>query len=157
MKKKGIVFLIVVLLTIILFSLISVGEKHIPSGVFRSPELISPGDWIKEEQIKVYKDKVVIDLKNPSWATFTNTNSMDPILDEKSHAIEIKPESGDEIEVGDVISYQTEYGIIIHRVIEKGKDEEGIYYMVKGDNNQFEDPFKVRFENVKGVVVALIY
>ena len=127
------------------------------SDILSSPELSSPSDWIKEEQIKVYDDKVIFQVMNPTWAKFTNTNSMDPFIDESSHAIEILPEDPDLIEEGDVIAYETSFGIIIHRVIEKGKDDNGIYYVVKGDNNTLSDPSKVRFKDIKGVVVAVIY
>jgi len=85
---------------------------------------------------------------------------MDPLLDEDSHAIEISPATPEQINVGDIISYQTEMGVIIRRVVENRGDEEdgeGIYYIVKGDNNKFHDPFKVRFADVVGVVVAIIY
>ncbi|OGZ62817.1 MAG: hypothetical protein A2639_01975 [Candidatus Staskawiczbacteria bacterium RIFCSPHIGHO2_01_FULL_34_27] len=82
---------------------------------------------------------------------------MDPFIDEDSHAIEIIPDSPGKIQVGDVISYKTSYGIIIHRVINKGEDNKGVYYLVQGDNNTIRDPFKVRFDEVQGVVVAVIY
>lgn len=145
------------ILPFLFFSFFSLGEKHLPASFFSSPELSSPGDWIKESQIMVYPDKVILNLKDPSWASFTNTNSMDPFFDETANALEIKPSSSDQINPGDIISYQTAYGLIIHRVIEKGEDEKGAYYLVKGDNNSFQDPFKVRFEDIKGVVVAIIY
>lgn len=154
MKK---LLILISLIAILLFSLISLGEKQIPASFFRSPEISSPSDWIKENQIKVYSNKVIIELEKPTWASFTNTNSMDPFLDETANAIEIKPNSPEQINSGDVISYQTEYGVIIHRVIEKGEDKKGTYFLVKGDNNTFNDPFKVRFNDIKGVLVAIIY
>lgn len=123
----------------------------------QSTELDSPSDWIQESQIKVYHDKVVLDINKATWAKFTNTNSMDPFLDEKSHAIEIMPENPEDVNVGDIISYQTKQGTIIHRVIDTGFDEKGFFYIVKGDNNKDVDLYKVRFENIKGVVVAVIY
>lgn len=142
---------------ILLLSFFSLGEKHIPASFFSAPEMSSPSDWIKESQIKVYSDQVIISLNNPSWASFTNTNSMDPFLDETSNAIEIKPKSPEDIQPGDIISFRTELGIIIHRVIEKGEDGQGTYFLVKGDNNTFRDPFKVRFKDIQGVLVAIIY
>ncbi len=137
--------------------MISFSDKQIPASFFGGQEVFSPGDWVKEDQIKVYKDKIILDVKNASWSGFTDTNSMDPFIDAEANAIEIMPLGPEAINVGDVISYQTSYGIIIHRVIEKGKDNKGIYYVVKGDNNRFKDPFKIRFPQVKGVVVAVIY
>lgn len=120
-------------------------------------EKISPADRIKEEQIEVYNDRVVIRLKDPEWAYFTDTNSMDPVLDAEANAIEIAPKSPDDIQVGDIISYSSSKGFIVHRVIETGYDEQGWYAITKGDNNPVADPEKVRFENVKRVVVAIIY
>lgn len=123
----------------------------------KGKELSSPGDWVKEEQIKVYQDKVILNVPNAIWSSFTDTNSMDPFIDIDSNAIELKPDSPDSIEIGDVISYHSPYGVLIHRVVEKGEDEDGAYYIAKGDNNTLSDPSKVRFEDVEGVVVAVIY
>lgn len=155
--KKTYLLLIVPVMVLLFLTILSFGEKQMPSSSFISPEVQSPSDWIKESQIKVYDDKIVLGIENATWASFTDTNSMDPFIDEDSNAIEVKPSDPDSINPGDVISYQTEYGVIIHRVIEKGVDERGVYYTVKGDNNGFADPFKVRFGQVKGVVVAVVY
>ncbi len=118
----------------------------------------SPGDWIKADQIKVFKDRVVIDQKNVVWAEFTDTKSMDPTFDSTAHALEVVPESPEQISSGDIISYNSPYSNIplIHRVIETGNDGEW-YAIVQGDNNNSPDPGKVRFENVNRVVIALIY
>ncbi|MBU0457393.1 MAG: hypothetical protein ABH824_03705 [Nanoarchaeota archaeon] len=158
MKKiHNIILLLLIGLLISSLAAISKSDAHLPTTIFGGAEQHSPSNWVKEEQIKVYNDKVILDIQDAIWAGFTDTNSMDPFIDETSHAIEISPENPQSINLGDVISYQTEKGIIIHRVIEKGEDKKGIYYIVKGDNNRFEDPIKVRFEDVKGVLVAVIY
>ena len=83
---------------------------------------------------------------------------MDPLLDDTSHAIEIFPKSYRDIHVGDVISYQSPYTKepVIHRVIEIGNDGEW-YAITKGDNNLVEDPEKVRFSQIKRILVAVIY
>jgi signal peptidase I len=153
-KKTKNLLIIISLLLLFSVSVISITKQ---TETFKSPEINSPGDWIKENQINVFNDKVVIDINKATWAKFTNTNSMDPFIDEDSNAIEILPINGDEINIGDVISYQSKQGVIIHRVVSKNKDAEGIYYVVKGDNNSFSDKVKVRFSDVKGVVVAVIY
>ena len=144
-------------LVLILFSVGVISLSERPQSLLKSAELASPSDWIQENQIKVYRNKVVLNIEDASWAKFTNTNSMDPFLDENSNAIEILPDNPNDINVGDVISYRTFFGTVIHRVIDKGQDEQGIYYIVKGDNNQQQDLYKIRYENVKGVVVAVIY
>ena len=152
-------FTIIAILLIISTSLVvfSITDAQIPASILKAREISSPSDWLSSEHIKVYDDKVILNVENPMWATFTDTNSMDPFIDENAHAIEIMPKSPDKINIGDVISYKTSYGVIIHRVIEKGQDKKGMYYLVKGDNNQLRDPLKVRFEDVQGVVVAVIY
>jgi len=119
----------------------------------------SPSDWIKESQIKVYDKRIVIDLENAEWAKFTDANSMDPLIDQNSNAIEIIPKSYKELNVGDIISYEKEdvQGIIIHRIIQTGFDEEGWFAVTKGDNLKTQDPFKIRFNNIKRVVVGILY
>jgi len=118
-----------------------------------------PVDRIKENQIQVFNDKVVIYLHNAEWASFTPTGSMEPVLNEYANAIQIIPKSEKDINVGDIISYESEYaeGIIIHRVVEVGYDKEGWYCIAKGDNNPKKDPGKIRFPQIKRVLVAIIY
>ncbi len=126
----------------------------------RAIERPSPENHIKTDQIEVYQDKVVLDLKNTIFARFSDTNSMDPVLDAGANAIEIKPTSPDDVQEGDIIAYQnkcTGTSTIIHRVIKQGKDQLGTYYIVKGDNNPRADPCLVRFGDIKGVVVGILY
>lgn len=131
------------------------------SGVVYSynSEKSSPSDRIKEDDIRVYKDRIVIDLKDAQWATFTDTNSMDPVFDAEANSLEIKPKSPEDIHAGDIVSYSssTYNGIIIHRVISVSYDSQGWYAALKGDNNLFSDPEKVRFSQINGIVVAVIY
>lgn len=143
---------------------IAIGENSLDSMVklpFNpiSEEKPSPFENIKENQIHVYNDKVMIDLENAEWATFTDTNSMDPVFDKGNYAIEIIPKTSDEIRVGDIVSYKSQFadGTIIHRVVEIGNDENGWFARFKGDNNSAVDPGKVRFSQIQRVVVAIIY
>ena len=119
----------------------------------------SPSNWITKDQINVYQDKVVLDLQNAMWASFKDTNSMDPVIDDKTNSIELKPKKPSLIQVGDIISYNSKTNnlIITHRVIEINQDEQGWYAITKGDNNQEKDPEKVRFQEIEGIVVALLY
>ena len=151
------IWFFVIIVLIIALGGLSLTETQLPAVLLGGQENSSPGDWVAESQIKVYPQNVVLDIPGAKWAGFTNTNSMDPFIDETANALEVMPADPDAIKAGDVISYKTPYGILIHRVIEKGIDEEGFYYIVKGDNNRFSDPFKVRFDEVQGVVVAVIY
>ena len=125
---------------------------------FLSSERESPGDWLVDEQIKVMKNMVVIKEEDVILSSFADTNSMDPLLDENSNGLEIKPVK-EKLKVGDVISYRSEVlgGVVIHRIIEIGYDEQGTYYLVQGDNNNFRDPEKVRFEQIEGVLIGVLY
>ena len=121
--------------------------------------LSTPSDRVSEDKIHVYGDKVIIDLKGASWATFTPTHSMEPMISEKANGIEVKPESFTELKAGDIVSYKSDFadGIIIHRIVKTGFDENGWYAIVKGDNNSEQDPGKVRFSQINGVLVGVIY
>ncbi|MFH1399715.1 MAG: hypothetical protein ABIG95_06425 [Candidatus Woesearchaeota archaeon] len=127
--------------------------------LFSYKEKFSPEDRISEDQIKVYKDRVVIFLNNASWAKFESTGSMLPTLNEEANAIEIVPLASEQIKPGDIISYTSDYakGVIIHRVVETGEDADGWYAITKGDNNKIPDPYKVRFEQVQRVLIGIIY
>lgn len=118
----------------------------------------SPRDRIPESSIEMRPDGVFIKMNNPQWAILADTNSMDPLFDVESHLIQKLVSTPDEIQVGDILSYQAPLGFsIVHRVIEIGNDEEGWYAIAKGDNNPAPDPWKVRFEQVRRVTVAIIY
>ncbi|MBN2459549.1 hypothetical protein JXB28_04665 [Candidatus Woesearchaeota archaeon] len=122
-------------------------------------EIASPGDRVDERDILVTNEKVVINIQGAEWASFTDTNSMDPVIDAGAHAIEIVPRSEDDVSIGDIVAYISDYaeGLIIHRVVHKSQDEQGTYFVLKGDNNPTSDPGKIRFEQIKRVVVAIIY
>ncbi|MEM4242863.1 MAG: hypothetical protein QXM31_03115 [Candidatus Woesearchaeota archaeon] len=126
-----------------------------------SRERASPADRLQVQDVHVTDKMVIIDGipgRNYETAIFTDTNSMDPLIDDGSQAIQIVPLSPSEIQVGDIISYDSGmYGVIIHRVIQTGTDENGWYAIVKGDNNPAPDPVKVRFGMVRRVLVGILY
>lgn len=146
-----------------LYTAWSVGEAEKPvslSSLFTgNVERYSPNDRVKEGSIHVYDDKIVIDLEGATWSTFTNTNSMDPLIDNNANGIEIKPTSPQDMKIGDVIAFKTRYagGIIIHRIVDIDHDNKGWYAKTKGDNNPTVDPGKVRFTDITGVLVGVIY
>ena len=131
-----------------------------PLGLFKSgSENSSPHDRIKDYNVRVFDDRVVVYINDPYLARFADTHSMEPLLDARSTGIEIVPVSSDEIKVGDVISYQSGYSddTVIHRVVDISKDSEGWFAITKGDNNQDNDPEKIRFGQVKRILVGLLY
>ena len=149
----GIEFILIILLVFFYLSPPSQGTNVLK-------EKSSPFDRINEEQIHVLEDRVIVELRNAERAMIADTNSMDPLIDKDSSVLQIVPDSPEDIHVGDIISYSPNYDkelVIIHRVVEIGKDEEGYYYKAKGDNSPWVDPGKIRFENVSRILVGVLY
>lgn len=122
-------------------------------------ERISPSDWIKEDQIYVFDNQVILDIKDVTWTRYANTNSMDPVLDETATGLEIRPKTPEELHLGDIISYKSDIfdAFIVHRIIRIGDDEKGWYAIVKGDNSTIQDPERVRFNQIDAVLIGIIY
>ncbi len=138
-------------------------EKQLIAEIENRPtfneEKDSPFDHVKDSQVKVFQHKVEISLKDVTWYTIRDTNSMDPVIDAGNTALTIKPQSEDDIRRGDVAVYDSVIAqdMIIHRVIEISSDTQGWYSKFKGDNLEYPDPEDVRFTQIKGVLVGIIY
>jgi signal peptidase I len=128
-------------------------EKPLQYG-YSDYDTEAPSDWIKNSQIMVNEDSVVIDVKNASLSSYAPTGSMIPTLDQGANGIRVIPTSPKQINVGDIVSFGDEK--IVHRVVEKGEDEEGIYFVTKGDNNNVVDG-KIRFSDIKYVTIGVLY
>lgn len=114
-------------------------------------------DRISGNQIHLYKDKLVIAAEGLMYAKVEDTKSMEPILSKNSHTIEAFPVI-ENLKTGDIISFYepSVSTIVVHMIIETGYDEQGWYAKTSGYNNVYVDPWKVRFENIKGVVVGVL-
>ncbi|MCK5282050.1 MAG: hypothetical protein KAK00_01450 [Nanoarchaeota archaeon] len=134
-------------------------DKKTNQNIFISEKNSSPSDRITEKDIRIYNRRVIIDIGSTVLAKFTDTRSMEPVINKDSNAIEIVPESIDDINIGDIISYKSAFsdGIIIHRVVEKRIDSKGTYLRTKGDNLKNIDPEKIREEQIKRLVVGILY
>ncbi|MEK6917106.1 MAG: hypothetical protein AABW92_05165 [Nanoarchaeota archaeon] len=117
----------------------------------------SPYDWVKENDIKVEDNRVIINVEGAQWSRFTDTNSMDPVIDYGTNTIQIVPKDQTDVHIGDIVSYIFGSSTIIHRVVETGYDDNGWYAIMKGDNNPNEDPSKVRFNQIQRITIAIIY
>jgi len=119
----------------------------------------NPFRKISREDIRVYNDRVVLYVNKAFTAGFSDSKSMYPFINQEVYALEIPPDNVSELKVGDVIGYESKTfnTTIIHRIIEIREDEAGWYAITKGDNNPASDPDQVRFEDVKGLLVGLIY
>lgn len=116
----------------------------------------APSDFFQLDNVVVYQDRIVIKIDNPIVSNYEDSGSMVPFLNANANGIGVLPSSGEEINVGDVITYDNGKELVVHRVIEKGEDSEGIYFITKGDNSPVVDG-KVRFSQVKSVLVGVLY
>lgn len=133
------------------FAKLRAGPKEVPN----------PHERIDLKDIMVFPSRVIIKASSVIPVMLTDTNSMDPVADNDSTVLAIKPRKEQEIYIGDIIGYRCSVckknEIIMHRVIGIEQDEKGFYYIVKGDNNPASDPDKVRFSQIRTVVVGIIY
>ena len=114
---------------------------------------------ISRDQVQIYPDRVVLQATNVFPVKFTNSTSMYPFINQNVFALQVRPQSPDDLAVGDIIGFQSKAfnTLIIHRIVQVGYDTDGWYAVTKGDTNTQPDPGKVRFSDVQGVLIGLIY
>jgi len=124
--------------------------------LYGSEEVNAPHDFINEENIIVDSDRIILQIENYTLSKYSLSKSMVPVFDSGANGVGIKPTSEDDLHVGDIITFRQGKNLVVHRIIEKGIDEEGIYFITKGDNNDINDG-KIRFSQIDSILVALIY
>ena len=153
---------LVVFLSVAIAAIANVNEKDTTNALCQelsNKEKPSPSDRIKDSDFSSVSNKTTINLNSAKLRKYIDSNSMDPLIDEGTTTIEITPKKENEIKVGDIISYKIngyDYALV-HRVVGIGNDEDGIYFVTKGDNYWKEDPYKVRFSQIEGIVVGILY
>ncbi|ASJ02110.1 S26 family signal peptidase [Thermococcus profundus] len=88
------------------------------------------------------------------------TDSMKPTIN-PGDLVVTRPVSPDELHVGDIILYRVTVGDstyrITHRIVDVRTDEDGnLYYVTRGDNRKYADPWRVYPDQVVGRVVLRI-
>lgn len=124
--------------------------------LFESRDSFAPSDFFNSNDIVASDMNVVLDVENPILVNFENSGSMIPVFSESATGVFVKPTSSEGINVGDIVFFKQDNVEIVHRVVEVGEDSYGGYFITKGDANNFDDG-KVMFENVEGILVAIIY
>jgi len=157
-KKKSLYLSLLIMFFILgwfLNSVIQTISIHQEKPYLGDEEIISPYNRVKENDLQLFPEKLIINFPGLSLASYTNTNSMDPLLDEGATGIEITPKTEEDIHIGDVVAYQSGNDLIPHRVVQTGEDGQGVYYIVKGDNS--ENLEKIRFGQIKYVLIGVLY
>ena len=151
------VFLLGFVSCALLFSLFSYSGLEVPFGTgLVSYGVSAPSDWVSENDIVVFDDMVVLRIEGVTLSSYADSGSMRPVLDEGANGLRVVPKSADDVEVGDIVSYFFDGVMIVHRVVEKGVDDDGVYFVIQGDNNLVSDG-KVRFDRIKFKTVGIIY
>ena len=88
-------------------------------------------------------------------AYIVTTDSMQPSINAGDIVI-VKNGKKDKIGQGDVITFNQNDEVITHRVIKNITEENNVEYITKGDNNNTEDTFKVKYDDVIGKMVITI-
>ena len=157
--KIELILIFLVLVFSVLFFVFA-NNQNMLSGFFlfesNAQILNAPFDFINEDDIYIYENKIVIVIENYTLSRYDSSNSMIPILNEGTTGVGIKPKSEKDIHIGDIISFKQGDDLIVHRVVEKGIDKEGFFFITKGDNNDIDDG-KIRFSQIDSVLVAIIY
>lgn len=158
---RGLAFVVLPIVSVLFLLTVVLFINAMPRQEFalatESPSGLLPYGRIPADKVHVYGDRVEIDLPNARWASFAATGSMLPVLGPTAHALQIIPTSPADIHVGDIVSFRYDNHAISHRVISIDGDEDGIYFITKGDNNPSPDPILVRFEQIDRVVVGILY
>jgi len=133
----------------------------IPVGaavLYSGGQVLLPSDRVEQSRVHVFPDGVVIDVENVRWAEYGG-DSMEPVLGVGANGLELVPESEADVHVGDIAAYEPNWsdGLIAHRVVGIRSDDEGTYYVLKGDNAALADPGRVRFSQIRYVLIGVIY
>ena len=171
MNWKSLGFFVLGFLACALFFSIASSGLEVPFStglIVFDEKVVAPSDYISEEDIIVLEDRVILRVSGVTLSSYADSGSMVPVLDEGANGIRVVPESESDVEVGDIVSYRmaspldsfghrTGLGfLVVHRVIEKGVDEDGVYFIVKGDNNLVGDG-KIRFNEIEYITIGIIY
>lgn len=130
-------------------------DTFVPTVDIPSPRDIVPNENITFNQIK--QQIIIKDVKGIWLTTVQDTNSMDAVMDYGHTCILTSYFKVEDLGVGDVIVYWSGTGFIIHRIIGIDQDEEGVFFACKGDNNYYEDPYKIRKEHIHWLLIGVVY
>jgi len=155
--RYTLVFFVGFLSCVFLFYMFSSSNLEIPFATgLVSFDASSPSDWVMEEDIIVFDDYIILRIANATLSNYADSGSMKPLLDIGANGIRVVPINSNQIGVGDIVSFRFGGILIVHRVVERGIDDRGVYFITQGDNNVFSDD-KIRFEDIEYVTVGVIW
>lgn len=119
----------------------------------------SPSNHISGGTLTVdnQKDRVCFPAKEAFSDYIYATGSMLPVANQYSEFVMVPP-TKDNVRTGDIIMFKSgdsyNHMMIYHRVIAITEEGE---YITRGDNNPYVDPEAVNIDQIRGVVIAVLY
>ena len=84
------------------------------------------------------------------------SHSMGGVFSAHSGIIVAKLENPNLYNIGDIIVFVDNDTLVAHRIIYKGFDDKGVYYITQGDANKIPDKI-IRVDDIIGVVITILY
>ncbi|MEK6945191.1 MAG: signal peptidase I [Nanoarchaeota archaeon] len=150
------IFVLAILILNAVFILYVLDRGIISGFVISNGNFESPSDFLNESSITANNTSVTFFIEKPSFIRYEDSGSMAPTLGVNSTGVVITPKTEGEVNVGDIVTFRKNGELIVHRVIEKNYDGNGVYFVTKGDNNNIDDG-KIRLQDIESVLVAVIY
>lgn len=163
MKNRWLIlsFLLGIVAGILAITIIPEGNQELPfQQETQNINLKASPDRVHQDRIQVTPNKVTIDLQDLqgraiSWSSYADTKSMMPTFDEGCNGLEFVPAATTDIHEGDILAFEKNNRLVVHRVQKIDIDSEGWYAITKGDNNDRDDG-KVRWSQVKFITFGII-
>ena len=104
-------------------------------------------------------DAFTLSQQNLNLSSVTDTKSMLPTISSEHTVIFAEKFDTTSLKVGDIIAYNSKFADIpiLHRIIERSREDGGLCYIVQGDNNPVPDPECVKPSNVIGLAIGVIF
>lgn len=150
----GVLVILVVALTVVsIYGILTVRNIPQPSHHINVDGVYGLGD------IGANTYSVKLEGVNYTLLEVEPTHSMLPTIPDNSIVIVKKNINIGSIKIGDIIVFRTAHfnELVCHRVIGIKKDDGGVYFETKGDNAWLPDTWKVRPNDIVGVVVGVIW
>lgn len=111
---------------------------------------------MEQKEIIIYVTILIIGIILAHQLNVISSGSMEPVLSKGDIVvIDYNPSS---IEIGDIIVYRAawfENKPVIHRVIAKQSSNDEVFYVIKGDNNDIQDPYPISRNQIISKVVRI--
>ncbi len=114
----------------------------------------TPKDRIKEEDIQLRHNSVIINIPGASLSKLDDKSSRESLFSSHSEGLVMNVSSPSELKAGDIVSYfsPSKQMMVYGRISHIGEDKEGWYAQFSSEGRR-----RIRFNRIEKVVVAVLY